>query len=81
MAKLHILQRIDRWHKTKLGLAVFMLFEAAFGYLFASLAAHSGSLLDYVIAFLLIVLFVQDAVAFIMKGTERSGESKGKEKH
>lgn len=68
---MNILQRIDKWHQTKLGLAVFMLAEGTLGYVFGSLAINSGSLFDYLLAFLLIVLFVQDAVAFIVKGTKQ----------
>lgn len=73
---MNILQRIDKWHQTKLGLAVFMLVEGTLGIVFGSLAINGGSLFDYALTLLLIILFVQDAVAFIVKGTKQDVQKK-----
>ena len=53
-------QRLDEFHKTKPGFAVFGLVELALSYSFISLALNSGNLLDYTLAIALFIGFVQN---------------------
>ncbi len=46
--------RIKQWHKTRMGLAVFALIEAALCYLFATIAIDTGSLISWTLAFFLL---------------------------
>ncbi|HSH56209.1 MAG TPA: hypothetical protein VK983_05305 [Candidatus Limnocylindrales bacterium] len=55
-------QRLEQWHQTKLGLAVFGLVELGLAYVSASQALDSGSLLRWFIA---IVLFIGAMVNFV----------------
>jgi hypothetical protein len=67
-----VLQRLDNWRKTKLGLGIFIAIEAMLAYLFGSLAIRDGGLLDYAITFLLVVVLVQDMTAFILVGVKKA---------
>ncbi len=58
-------QRIEEFHKTKPGFAVFGLVELALSYSFISLALNSGNLLDYTLAVALFVGFVQNFAKLI----------------
>lgn len=62
-----ILNRLDAWHQTKAGLLVFGLVELAGAYIFASWAINSGSLLDYFLAIMLLVGFIQNFVKLTSK--------------
>ncbi len=55
-------QKLEQWHQTKLGLAVFGLVELGLAYINASQALDSGSLLRWFIA---IVLFIGAMVNFV----------------
>lgn len=62
-------QKLEAKRQTRVGLAVSIAVEAALAYIIGSLAIDSGSLIDYVLTALLILLLVQDMVAFIVKGS------------
>lgn len=49
------MDRLDKWHKTKPGLAIFGLFELLLAYAFTSLAIDRGSLWAYLLAALFLI--------------------------
>jgi len=67
MRKIDLMQRINQWHQTRVGLVVISIIEAGLLYLFASLAIDSGSLLDYTISFLLLVAIIQNGVLLVYR--------------
>lgn len=60
-----MLQKIDAYHKTRQGLAVFALFELLLAYIVFSVAIDSGSILHYIVGFLLLVGVLTNAAKFI----------------
>jgi hypothetical protein len=60
-----MLQKLDKWHKTKLGLLVFAIFELVIAYVFASLAIDRGNFLWYLLALIFLVGFLQNLVKLI----------------
>ena len=67
-----MLKQLDSWHKQKLGLLVFGVVEGLLGYVVASLALNSGSLLQWFFAFVFVIGAVQNfvklAVLLVKKG-------------
>ena len=57
-----MLKQLESWHKQKLGLLVFGVVEGILGYVVASLALNSGSLLQWFFAFVLVIGAVQNFV-------------------
>jgi len=55
-----MLEAVDKWHKTKIGLSVFALAELALALLFVALAENSGSLLEYTIILFLGIGILQN---------------------
>jgi hypothetical protein len=62
-----LLERLDRWHQTKKGLAVFAAVELILAYLFAIWAIDKGNLLDYLLAVVFTVGFLQNAIKLGIK--------------
>lgn len=60
-----MLDKLDRFHNTKLGYAVFALFGLGVAYLFASYAIDSGNWFDYLIALLGIIVFLQNSARLV----------------
>ncbi len=59
--------RIDRWHKTRLGFAVFALVEAALCSVFASIAIDTGSLIAWTLTVILLFGTVVNLFQFLKK--------------
>lgn len=64
-------QRISAWQQTTPGLITFIVVGAGLAYVFGSLAVDTGSLLDYVLTFLLVVMVVQSLIALVAKQNKR----------
>jgi hypothetical protein len=60
-----MIQKLDIWHKTKLGLLVFGLVELAITYGFISLAIDRGNLWWYILALVFLVGALQNFVKLI----------------
>ena len=59
------LSKLDRWHKTKLGLLIFGLVELALAYGFISLAFDHGNLLYYLFFLIFFVGALQNLIRLI----------------
>lgn len=57
--------KLDRFHQTRKGLVFFGVAELLLAYVFISWAIDSGSWIDYVLALILFVGFLQNAVRFV----------------
>lgn len=55
-----MIQKLDKWHKTKLGLLIFGLVELGAAYGFASLAIDRGNFLYYLLALIFLVGTLQN---------------------
>lgn len=66
-----MLRKLDKWHKRKQGLFVFGVIEGALGYIFASLALNSGSLLQWFFAIVLLFGSVQNFVKLVILVTKK----------
>lgn len=55
-----MLKTLDKWHKTRVGYALFALVELAIAYGFASLAIDRGNLLWYALALFFLVGALQN---------------------
>ncbi len=55
-----MIEKLDRWHKTRLGLLVFALIELAITYGFASLAIDRGNLWWYLLTLIFLVGALQN---------------------
>lgn len=66
-----MIDKLDRWHKTRPGLLAFALVELAAGYGFASLAIDHGNLLYYILAILLLFGFLQNLFLLIRRVAKR----------
>ena len=67
-------QAIDKFHKSRLGCAVFGLVELGLAYVFASLAIDSGRLLQWVLAVILLLGFLQNFARMVWPG-KRSNDA------
>ncbi len=56
-----MIDKIDAWHKTKMGYAVFAVLELIVANVFFSFALDSGNLFDYLFALLFFVGSLQNA--------------------
>ncbi len=59
------MEKIDAWHKTKLGLLIFALLELAICYGFASLAIDRGNPWWYLLTLIFLFGFLQNAVKLL----------------
>jgi type IV secretory pathway TrbL component len=62
-----MLDRLDKFHKTRTGYGLFALVELALAYLFMSWAINDGNWLDYLLAIIFLVGFLQNLVKLIAK--------------
>jgi len=62
-----MLQKLDQWHKTKLGYLVFGLIELAVAYGFASLSIDRGNLWYYLFTLIFLVGALQNFFKLIGK--------------
>ncbi|MEK7599481.1 MAG: hypothetical protein AAB462_00385 [Patescibacteria group bacterium] len=60
-----MINQLDKWHKTKLGLAVFAVVELAITYGFASLAIDRGNPLWYLLTLIFLVGTLQNLFKLI----------------
>jgi len=60
-----MLQQLDKWHKTNLGLFVFALVELAIAYGFVSLAIDQGNLWYYLLTLIFLVGALQNTIKLI----------------
>ena len=60
-----MLQKLDRWHKTRLGLLTFGLVELALTYGFMSLAIDRGNLWWYLLTLLFLIGMLQNFVHLV----------------
>ena len=59
------MQKLAKWHQTRLGLSLFVVIELALAYWLISLAVDRGNLWWYLIAFILIVGSVHNVIKLI----------------
>jgi hypothetical protein len=62
-----MLQKLDKWHQTKLGLLIFALAELAIAYGFASLSIDRGNFWWYLFTLIFFVGFLQNTFKLIGK--------------
>lgn len=55
------------WQETRVGLVIIVLFDLLLTYMFASFAIDTGSLLDYFLAIVFLVLTVAQGVRLFKK--------------
>jgi len=60
-----MIEQLDKFHKTRTGLAVFVLIELVLFYWFIMLALNSGSIWEWVLAALFLFGTVQNFVKFL----------------
>lgn len=60
-----MLDKLDRFHQTRTGYGVFALVELGLAYLFISWAINSGSWIDYLLALVFTVGFLQNTFKWI----------------
>jgi len=58
-------KKLDKWHKTKLGLLIFALVELGITYVFVSLAIDKGSLWYYLLTLIFLVGTLQNSLKLI----------------
>ncbi|HEX4774655.1 MAG TPA: hypothetical protein VH234_04005 [Candidatus Saccharimonadales bacterium] len=64
-----MLNKLDRWHKTKVGLLVFAIVELAIAYGFASLSIDRGNFWWYLLTLVFFVGFLQNLARLTGKFT------------
>lgn len=62
-----MIDHLDKWHKTKLGLAVFAVIELGLAYGFAGLAIDRGNFFYYLLALIFLVGTLQNFIKLIGK--------------
>ena len=62
-----MIDKLNSWHKTSTGYAVFALFELAASYVFASFTIDKGNLWDVLFMILFLVGAIQNFVQLIKK--------------
>lgn len=70
-----MIDKLDKFHKTRTGYAVFALIELVLAYVFISWAIDSGNLLDYLLALVFTVGFLQNFIK--LSGTFVRGKRQG----
>ncbi len=58
-----MIQKLDTWHKTKLGLLLFALVELAIAYGFMCLSIDRGNFFWYVLTLVFLIGFLKNTVA------------------
>ncbi len=62
-----MINKLDRWHKSSTGYAVFALLELGMSYVFASFTIDKGNPWDFIFAVLFLVGAIQNFVQLIKK--------------
>lgn len=62
-----MIRKLDKWHKTRLGLLVFAIFELAICYGFISLSIDRGNLWWYILALIFLIGFLQNFIKLIVR--------------
>jgi hypothetical protein len=60
-----MLERLDKWHRTRAGYLLFALVELALSYLFISLAIDRGNLLYYLLSLIFLIGSLQNLFKLI----------------
>ncbi len=60
-----MLNKLDKFHNSKLGYIAFGLFGLVTAYIFISLAIDSGNWFDYLIALLALIVFLQNIIKLV----------------
>jgi hypothetical protein len=60
-----MLNKLDKWHKTRLGYLVFAIIELAIAYGFISLSIDRGNFWWYLLTLIFLVGFLQNFIKFI----------------
>jgi hypothetical protein len=60
-----MLNKLDKWHKTRLGYLVFAIIELAIAYAFISLSIDRGNFWWYLLTLIFFVGFLQNFTKFI----------------
>lgn len=60
-----MLNKLDKFHKTRTGYTVFALVELGLAYAFMSWAINGGNWLDYLLALVFLVGFMQNFIKLI----------------
>jgi hypothetical protein len=60
-----MLQKLDKWHRTKVGLLFFGLVELVIAYGFVSLAIDRGNLFYYLLTLIFLIGALQNLFKFI----------------
>lgn len=60
-----MIDKFDKWHKTKLGLLIFGLLELAIAYGFASLSIDRGNFFWYLLTLLFLFGSIQNFFKFV----------------
>lgn len=71
-----MLDKLDKFHDSKPGYAVFALFGLVIAYVFISFAIDSGNWFDYLIVLLAIIVFLQNLTKLI--GSFMRGKRQGR---
>ncbi|MDB5164601.1 MAG: hypothetical protein JWL89_227 [Candidatus Saccharibacteria bacterium] len=66
-----MIQKLDKWHKTKLGLLIFGLVELGLAYGFVSLAIDRGSFLYYAAALIFLIGALQNITKLVGAAAKR----------
>lgn len=64
---MNVSSKLLAWQETKTGLVLIVLFDLLFTYMFVSFAIDSGSLLDYFLAIVFLVLTIAQAAKLLKK--------------
>ena len=67
-----MINKLNRWHKTKPGLLFFAVLELALAYGFVSLAIDKGNLWYYLFTLVFLVGFLQNVVALVVSLSKRN---------
>jgi hypothetical protein len=55
-----MMEKLDKWHKSRTGLAVYALVELLIAYVFASFSIDSGSWWDYLVTLIFLIGALQN---------------------
>lgn len=60
-----MLDKLDKFHNSKLGYALFALFGLVIAYVFISFAIDTGNWFDYLVVLLAIIVFLQNLTQMV----------------
>lgn len=74
---MEFIERIDRFHKTTVGHAIFAVFELILLYIFISISIDTASMWAYLMSLILAAGVIQNIIALVklqQKGNKKSGK-------